>query len=245
MFSKILKVFVPSTPLLLAATPVVSSSGAPSSSTPVEEKKVRRSELSIYPAEECQCKKAPLVLKEETNIVLDGISAVRKEIQGVVGQSGDVINKGVYVINTGIAHSSAQIDFLRDEDNLVARVGFITAGSFLGLLFAVRKGFFKKLIYTTTGGLTAASVCYPHEADEYSSVALSEAKKYVLVGYHFLNGVSKDLIGYEFPELPKPAESTSPVIKSSGQEVKQVSVKPVSFSLPPPPLEVPKSDSKV
>lgn len=49
-------------------------------------------------------------------------------------------------------------------------------------------GFFKKLFYTTVGGLTMASVCYPKEADEYSQVALSEAKKYVLVGYHFMNG---------------------------------------------------------
>lgn len=206
--------FVPSTSVLLGAAPVVSSKEE-TPSPPVEDKKIRRSELPIYPKEECQCKKAaPLVFKEESNVILEGISLVRKEIQGLLGQSGELVNKSVYVINTGIAHSSAQIDFLRDEDNLPARIGAIAGGSLFGLLVAVRKGFFKKLFYTTVGGLTMASVCYPKEADEYSRVALSETKKYALVGYHFMNGVSKDLIGYELPELPKPADSPAPQPKA-------------------------------
>ncbi|KAI5738001.1 MICOS complex subunit MIC27 isoform X1 [Diaphorina citri] len=244
MFSKVLKIFVPATPFLIAATPIVGSSeSAPT--PPPEEKKIKRSELPIYPKEECHCKKAPLVLKEESNAVLEGIGMVRKEVQGLLGQSEEVINKGFYVINTGIAHSSAQIHYLRDEDNLLARVGAIAGGSFLGLLFAVRKGFFKKLIYSTSGGLLMASLCYPKEADEYSEVVFSEAKKYALVGYHFLNGVSKDLIGYEFPELPKPNGSSS-VTKVASEEPPKpaVALKTVSLTLPSPPLDVPKSETK-
>ncbi|KAL1458961.1 hypothetical protein WDU94_010980 [Cyamophila willieti] len=242
MFSKVLKVFVPASPFLLAATPVVGSSEAASPAQP-EEKKIRRSELPIYPKEECECKKAPLILKEESNALLDGISVVRKEIQGLFGQSGDVINRGVLFINTGIAHSSAQIDFLRDEDNIFPRIGAITGGTLIGLLFAIRKGFFKKLIYGTTGGLMMASVCYPKEADEYSAVAFVEAKKYALVGYHFLNGVSKDLIGYEFPELPSLTEpaSSKPISKDPAPSSKPVVA---SLTLPAPPLDVPEPKTK-
>lgn len=56
----------------------------------------------------CSKKAAPLVFKEESNVVLEGISLVRKEIQGLLGQSGELVNKSVYVINTGIAHSSGE-----------------------------------------------------------------------------------------------------------------------------------------
>uniref|UniRef100_A0A8D8X7W7 MICOS complex subunit n=1 Tax=Cacopsylla melanoneura TaxID=428564 RepID=A0A8D8X7W7_9HEMI len=242
MFSKVLKVFLPTSPFLLAATPVVGSSEA-NPPPQLEEKKIKRSELPIYPKEECECKKAPLVLKEESNAMLEGISVVRKEIQDLFGQSGDVINRGVLFINTGIAHTSAQIDFLRDEDNIFPRIGAITGGTLLGLLFAIRKGFFKKLIYATTGGLTMASVCYPKEADEYSAIAFVEAKKYTLVGYHFLNGVSKDLIGYEFPELSSLTEASpsKPVLKEPTPSSKPLAA---LLTLPAPPLEVPESKAK-
>lgn len=66
----------------------------------------------------CFSKKAPLVLKEESNAVLEGIGMVRKEVQGLLGQSEEVINKGFYVINTGIAHSSGEFDLFLQSIHL-------------------------------------------------------------------------------------------------------------------------------
>lgn len=45
---------------------------------------------------------------------------------------------------------AATLDFLRQEENAIPRVGAVAVGGLAGLIFGLRGGFFKKLIYTST-----------------------------------------------------------------------------------------------
>lgn len=117
------------------------------------------------------------------------------------------------------------MDDLRQEKNGMLRTGFVAGGGLVGLLVAVKKGKFKKLIYTTAGVSTACYIAFPKESEEATKVI----KRYSIVSYHFINNglykkllrlikflylnlllkydkilVSKDLTGYELPPLPAP-----------------------------------------
>lgn len=77
---------------------------------------------------------------------------------------------------------------MREEDNYLHRYGAIGAGGVVGSVFALRRGMFRRLVYTATGASAAASVCYPDKAEEYSSEAYRQAKRYIVIAYHFVNG---------------------------------------------------------
>lgn len=79
-------------------------------------------------------------------------------------------------------------DYLNEEDNTLPRAGAIAVGGLAGLIFGLRGGFFKKLIYTSIGAGGVASICYPKEAKVYSEQALVEGKKYATIGYNFIYG---------------------------------------------------------
>lgn len=80
------------------------------------------------------------------------------------------------------------MDYLNEEDNTVPRIGAVAIGGLSGLIFGVRGGFFKKLIYTSIGAGGVASICYPKEAKIYTEKALVETKRYVAIGYNFVYG---------------------------------------------------------
>lgn len=68
------------------------------------------------------------------------------------------------------------------------RVGAIAIGGAAGMIFGIRGGFFKKLIYTSIGAGSVAAVCYPKEAKIHTEKALVEAKTYATIGYNFIYG---------------------------------------------------------
>lgn len=57
-----------------------------------------------------------------------------------------------------------------------------------GYILAIRRGFFRRLLYTSVGGLGVASICYPKEAEVYSQQALDEMKTYATILYNFAYG---------------------------------------------------------
>ena len=87
-----------------------------------------------------------------------------------------------------IANYVTTVDYLREERNILQRIGAIGGGVLCGYIIGIRKGFFKRFLYTASGGIAAATVCYPYEAEEYFKQSSQLSKKYVIIGYHFLNG---------------------------------------------------------
>lgn len=61
-------------------------------------------------------------------------------------------------------------------------------GALSGYILGIRRGFIRRLLYTSIAGLGVASVCYPKEAREYSQKAIDEAKTYATIVYNFAYG---------------------------------------------------------
>lgn len=77
---------------------------------------------------------------------------------------------------------------MNEEDNTLHRVGAVAIGGLAGLIFGLRGGFIRKLLYTSIGAGGVASICYPKEAKIYSEKALVEGQKYAHIGYNFIYG---------------------------------------------------------
>lgn len=76
------------------------------------------------------------------------------------------------------------LDYLREETNVLPRIGAVGVGGLSGLILGLRGGKFKKLVYSSTGALVVASICYPKQAQE----GMSLAKHYINIGYNFVYG---------------------------------------------------------
>lgn len=65
---------------------------------------------------------------------------------------------------------------MSDEANSLPKAIAITGGGLTGLLLATRRGFFRKLLYMSTGLIAASAACYPKQAVEVSQVGVYIAK---------------------------------------------------------------------
>ena len=76
------------------------------------------------------------------------------------------------------------MDYLREESNVMPRVGAIAIGGLAGLVLGLRGRTFKRVVYSSTGALATAAICYPKKAEE----GFETAKHYINVGYNFVYG---------------------------------------------------------
>ncbi|KAK0098870.1 hypothetical protein PV326_000805 [Microctonus aethiopoides] len=187
----------------------------PSPDTPVqcnnEINLIRPSQLPIYTHEtssSCTTKNTTCYTDENSPSFLEqGFGTIRKNIQGVLKEYDDVMGSISNKIDTGIAHSQITLEFLREESNTLPRIGAVAIGGLTGLIFSLRGRKFKRLIYTTTGAITVAGICYPNEAKE----TLTASKHYINIGYNFIYGVKPgdenqlEIVWPEFPRLKIPS----------------------------------------
>ncbi|CAG2065267.1 unnamed protein product, partial [Timema podura] len=125
---------------------------------------------------------------DESSPLLETIRKVRKEIWSYYDVYKGYRQRVTDFVETGIAHTESTRHFLQEEENLLPRVGAITLGVLTGFVLGLRGGRFKRLTYSTLGGLTMASICYPREANEVTQEAIVQAKKYFTIGYNFAYG---------------------------------------------------------
>lgn len=83
---------------------------------------------------------------------------------------------------------SALLDYLREESNVMPRMGAIGIGGLTGLILGLRGRTFKRLVYSSTGALTMGAICYPKKAEE----GFDMAKHYINIGYNFIYGGKRD-----------------------------------------------------
>ncbi|XP_069174865.1 fap1 adhesin-like isoform X2 [Procambarus clarkii] len=144
---------------------------------------------------------------KERTFLEENVGVVRKEIEGVLGATRSVRERAVEIYETSKAHTMATVDYITDEENILPRAGAITVGGLAGLVIGARKkgGFFKKVLYTSTGIVSAASLCYPRQAYQISQNMYGNAKDYAAIGYNFVVGVkpqSKILTQAEPKKVP-------------------------------------------
>ncbi|XP_014206979.1 MICOS complex subunit MIC27 isoform X2 [Copidosoma floridanum] len=162
---------------------------------------VRPSELPIYTFEKPASREPPCVQTEE-GVLEQNFGMVRKSVQEFFKQFTGYTAVITNTIETGKAHSQVTLDYLREESNVLPRIGAVGLGGLSGLILALRGGKFKKLVYTSTGALAVASICYPKQAQEGVIIA----KYYVNVGYNFFYGVKpggESQLEISWPHLPK------------------------------------------
>lgn len=91
-------------------------------------------------------------------------------------------------IKSFILRLTVAIDFLNQPSNGIHRTGAIAVGACAGYIISIRRGFIRRLLYTSIGGLGVASICYPKEAETYWHQALNETKTCATILYNFAYG---------------------------------------------------------
>ncbi|XP_055640414.1 MICOS complex subunit MIC27 [Toxorhynchites rutilus septentrionalis] len=145
--------------------------------------------------------------KDETpskpvQLIEEGIRTVRVQLSEASKLVTDQKKRITDLYDEGKSQTKFVRDYLNEEGNTMPRVGAIAIGGLAGLIFGLRGGFFRRLIYTSIGSGGVASLCYPQEAEMYAQHGLVEAKKYATIGYNFVYGVKPGDKQLELPTIP-------------------------------------------
>lgn len=78
------------------------------------------------------------------------------------------VSKGYY--HHGVGKSKQLYENLTDEKEQTTKIIAIASGGLLGMTISLRKGLFKKLLYTGLFSGSVAAFCYPKVAKEYADI---------------------------------------------------------------------------
>lgn len=197
-------------PFVLGAAAVVKASEDTGAKSKDAEKKpiiCKPSELPLYrPINQkiaCECEgHKQSVPSKPVQAIEEGIRMVRVQVTEASNLVSDQKKQVVQWYEDGKKQTKFIRDYLNEEDNTMPRVGAIAIGGFAGLIFGLRGGFIRRLLYTSVGAGGVASVCYPQEAEMYAQHGLVEAKKFATIGYNFVYGVKPGDKQLELPTIP-------------------------------------------
>ncbi|KAK3924713.1 MICOS complex subunit MIC27 [Frankliniella fusca] len=173
--------------VLVAAVPIAVTSAE----TGKNKAAIRPSELPIY-VDEIKRETAPEPDNDEASAIEEVVGTIRKELCSLVSEVNSITGKASSVVKENLEASNELLGYLKEEENVLPRSGAIALGGLTGLVFGIRGGFFKRLIYMSVGAGGMASLCYPKEAEEYFNEALVEVRKYGLIGHHLATSILED-----------------------------------------------------
>lgn len=199
--------------VLLAAVPVAPTKDTKDSSA---ETKKRPQDLPIYSTIHDSSEKTSEEKPAESSTIRSGIECGVRTVRETCCDCASSIQAQKKPIDDfvskGIEHSQFVFDYLNEPANGPYRAGAIAVGALSGYIIGIRRGFIRRLLYTSIGGLGVASICYPKEAEQYSQQALSEAKTYATILYNFAYGVKPG-------DEPKPIPSVSSSLSNAYESV--------------------------
>jgi len=135
---------------------------------------VRPSELPLYgnpyPPQD-------VLLSDESGAIETGIREVRHTATPYYTMIAAGGRRGMEFLATAISHSKSLYGRIRDESSAIPKAAAITAGGLTGLLFASRKGFIRKILYTSFGLTAAAAACYPEQSKELIDLSAYIARR--------------------------------------------------------------------
>ncbi|RXG60669.1 MICOS complex subunit Mic27 [Armadillidium vulgare] len=168
---------------------------------------IRPSQLPLYENPE-DLYSFEYIGKEKSKIE-EGVAVARKELQSAYGATSGIRDNVQHYYETGKAHTLTSWSYVRDEENVSAKIGVISAGGLLALLIGGRrKGIIKKLFYTSLGVGGVASLVYPKESKKISQELFNNAGDYSVIAYNFIAGVKPQ--GENQTPSKSPQESQKP-----------------------------------
>ncbi|XP_054721922.1 uncharacterized protein LOC129231588 [Uloborus diversus] len=138
---------------------------------------------------------------DETSVppMMSGISSLRQQLVKYGSYLDVAKEEAVHIYETGVAHSQSSFEYLKDEENKIARIAIIGSGGLIGYLYARRGGIIKKLLMPCIGVGAMFSIFYP-----------SIAKTYAVNGFEFTkHHVDNALSQYGGYDTGKMAEDTN------------------------------------
>lgn len=184
-----------------------------------EQTLIKRTNLPVYSEATSSAKEKNVLF--ENPVIMNVIKRLRIEGCKIARTAQTMSERCSEFISVGIAHSEANfgnvVEYLQAEKNLLPRISAIGGGFLVGYVIGLRRGFFRRIVYASIGGLTIATMCYPKEAEEYFQQSRKMSRRYLMIGYHFVNGVSKDFIGVELPKLLPKQDNTETFTKDDSK----------------------------
>ncbi|XP_059486299.1 MICOS complex subunit MIC27 isoform X2 [Neocloeon triangulifer] len=184
---------------------------------------IRRTEIPIYRDEVDRFRQETLKVQEEKDeptlirqLLSESLSTCRGEVVNLYEKLSPDLTQFKDKIDTGVAHASGTLEYLRQEENDIPRVGAVAMAGMAGLIFGLRGGFFRKIFYMSTASTGMAALCYPNQAIEISKDLVVNSKKYALIGYNFVKGDSVEKTGPSPVKIVvKPPEAPKLTMKAS------------------------------
>ncbi len=130
------------------------------------------------------------VINEELGYIENGVKTIREEMTKYLSVFSGTAIRAKQIVGTAFEHSKciiiyylitisiiinlnpkiATYEYVSSEANTVPKAIAITSSAFIGLLLASRKGFFKKITYTSIGLTAGAAACYPQKTKELTQL---------------------------------------------------------------------------
>lgn len=118
-----------------------------------------------------------IVHVEESGAIESSIRTARETTSPYFGMIASSGRRGMEVLSTAYAHSRSLYGRISEEGSAIPKAAAITAGGLTGLLIASRRGFIRKILYTSLGLTAAAAVCYPDQSRELMDLTAYIARR--------------------------------------------------------------------
>jgi hypothetical protein len=92
------------------------------------------------------------------------ISQTRQSVQQTWNDNKELRQKIALGVETGQAHAKATIDYIRDDQTFLPKVGVVTVAGLGGLLLGHKGGVLRKTFYSSVAVVVALSACYPKQS---------------------------------------------------------------------------------
>lgn len=118
-----------------------------------------------------------VILNEEPGTLESGIRTAREAATPYFSIATAASQRGTTFLATAVAHTRSLYERISDDSSSVPKAAAITAGGLTGLLIASRKGFIRKILYTSIGLTAAAAACYPNQSRELIDLSAYIARR--------------------------------------------------------------------
>ncbi|CAF1248776.1 unnamed protein product [Rotaria sordida] len=92
------------------------------------------------------------------------VSQIRQSVQQTWNDNKELRSRIARGIETGEAHAKTTIDYIRDDQTFLPKVGVVTIAGLGGLLLGHKGGPIRKTFYSSVAALVALSACYPKQS---------------------------------------------------------------------------------